>query len=85
LFGDDGTPKQTWTDTQPTCGYWTDVTVIAPDPSGGWSIYNPQKQPAIRHDSNTRAVFALCDGHVEKWKWQDFRNDVNDVFGIKSN
>jgi len=85
LFGDDGTPKQTWTDTQPTCGYWTDVTVIAPDPSVGWSGYNPQKQPAIRHDSNTRAVFALCDGHVEKWNWKNLRNDLNDVFGINSN
>jgi len=85
LFGDDGTPKQTWPDTQPTCGYWTDVTVIAPDPGTGWSGYNPQKQPAIRHDSNTRAVFVLCDGHVEQSRWQDFRNDVNDVFGVNSN
>ena len=85
LFGDDGTPKLTWPDTQPTCGYWTDVTVIAPDPSSGWSGYNPQKQPAIRHDSNTRAVFALCDGHVEKWKWLDLRNDKSDIFGINSN
>ena len=85
LFGDDGTPKQTWTDTQPTCGYWTDVTVIAPDPNSGWRDYNPQKQPAIRHDSNTRAVFALCDGHVEKWKWKELRSNLNDVFGINSN
>jgi len=85
LFGDDGTPKQAWPDSKPTCGYWTDVTVIAPDPTLGFSPYSPQKQPAIRHDSTTRAVFTLCDGHVEKWKWLDLRNDVNDVFGIKSN
>jgi len=85
MFGDDGNPKITWTtDNQPTCGYYTDVTVGAPGINGpGWTAY--PKQPAIRHDGNTRAVFTLCDGHVEKWKWQDFRNDVNDVFGINSN
>jgi prepilin-type N-terminal cleavage/methylation domain-containing protein/prepilin-type processing-associated H-X9-DG protein len=85
MFGDDGTPKTTWPDSQPKCGYWTDVTVAAPDPTVGWANYNPQKQPAVRHDSNTRAVMVFCDGHVEKWKWQDLRNNNNDIFGINSN
>lgn len=85
MFGDDGNPKVTWTaDTQPTCGYWTDVTVGAPGISGpGWTAY--PKQPAIRHDSNKRGIFVLCDGHVESWKWRDFRDNVNDVFGVNSN
>jgi len=85
LYGDNGVAKITpWPDTQPTCGYNTDVTLDAPDPSSGWTggLY---KQPAIRHDSNTRAVFVFCDGHVEKWKWTDLRNDLSDVFGINSN
>ena len=89
MFGDDGTPKTTWPDSQPSCGYWTDVTVAAPDISGGtgtgWANYSPQKQPAVRHDSNTRAVMSFCDGHVEKWKWLDLRHDNNDIFGINSN
>ena len=85
MFGDDGNPKITWSaDSQPTCGYYTDVTVGAPGIYGpGWTAY--PKQPAIRHDGNIRGVFVLCDGHVEKWKFQDFRNDLNDVFGINSN
>jgi prepilin-type N-terminal cleavage/methylation domain-containing protein len=85
MIGDDGNPKTSWTtDSQPTVGYYTDVTVGAPGIGGpGWTAYF--KQPAIRHDSNTRAVFVLCDGHVEKWKWADLRNDNNDVFGINSN
>jgi len=85
MFGDDGNPKVTWsTDNKPTCGYYTDVTVGAPGIyAPGWTAY--PKQPAVRHDGNTRAVFVLCDGHVESWKWQDFRNDVNDVFGVNSN
>jgi len=27
----------------------------------------------------------FCDGHVEKWKWQDLRNNNNDIFGLNSN
>jgi prepilin-type N-terminal cleavage/methylation domain-containing protein len=85
MIGDDGNPKAPWTaDSQPQVGYYTDVTVGAPGMSGpGWTAYS--KQPGIRHDSKTRAVFVLCDGHAEKWKWIDLRNDINDVFGINSN
>ncbi|MEI6195061.1 MAG: prepilin-type N-terminal cleavage/methylation domain-containing protein [Verrucomicrobiota bacterium] len=85
MFGDDGAPKVTWPDSQPKCGYYTDVTVAAPNVNTGWSSYNPQKQPAVRHDSNSRAVMVFCDGHVEKWKWQDLRNNNNDIFGLNSN
>jgi prepilin-type processing-associated H-X9-DG protein len=60
------------------------VTVAAPSPTTGWSSYSPQKQPAIRHDSNSRAVTSFCDGHVEKWNWKDLRNDKDDIFGINS-
>jgi prepilin-type N-terminal cleavage/methylation domain-containing protein len=87
MIGDDGTPKSSWTaDTQPGVDYYTDVTVKAPGTAGGpgWTVAGT-KQPAIRHDSKTRAVFSCCDGHVEKWKWIDLRNDINDVFGINSN
>lgn len=85
MFGDDGNPKVTWTqDTQPTCGYWTDVTVGAPGIGGpGWTGY--PKQPAVRHDSNTRAVMVFCDGHVEKWKWRELRDNKDDIFGLNSN
>ena len=82
LFGDVGTPKATWPDSQPTCGYWTDVTFGAT--LTGWSSYNPQKQPAVRHDGNRAAVFVACDGHVEKWKWPDLRADKNDFMGVNS-
>ena len=82
LFGDVGTPKVTWPDTQPKCGYWTDVTFGAS--LTGWNGDNPQKQPAIRHDSNTRAVFVCCDGHVEKWNWPALRGDQADFMGVNA-
>jgi prepilin-type processing-associated H-X9-DG protein len=40
------------------------------------------KQAACRH--NNRAVFSLCDGHVETWNWNDLSTDARDVFAIKS-
>jgi prepilin-type N-terminal cleavage/methylation domain-containing protein/prepilin-type processing-associated H-X9-DG protein len=85
LFGDDGSTKPAWNqDSQPPA-YITDVTFFPPAPNSGWQTYNPQKQPAIRHDSKTRAVFVHCDGHVEKWKWKDLRSNLNDAFGVNSN
>ncbi len=67
--------------------YLTDVTVIKPTlnptlPNTGWSAVNPSKQAGCRH--NARANFALCDGHVETWKWSDLSADVNDLFAISS-
>jgi prepilin-type N-terminal cleavage/methylation domain-containing protein/prepilin-type processing-associated H-X9-DG protein len=80
LFGDVGVAKNTPpnANTQPAGGYYTDVGMAPPDKNTAWLNY--AKQPAARHDSNTRAVMSFCDGHVEKWKWLDLRNDVNDIF-----
>jgi len=80
LFGDNGIARVTPSNanTPPTGGYNTDVTLAPPDLNTAWLNY--PKQPAARHDGNTRAVMSFCDGHVEKWKWLDLRNDVNDIF-----
>ena len=80
LYGDLGDPKNATipANSPPSGGYYTDLTTGPPDPTAGWSVY--YKQPAVRHDSNTRAVMSFCDGHVEKWKWLDLRNDLNDLF-----
>ncbi len=80
LYGDLGDPKEATipANSPPSGGYYTDMSLAPPDPTAGWSV--EYKQPAVRHDSNTRAVMSFCDGHVEKWKWQDLRNDVNDIF-----
>jgi prepilin-type N-terminal cleavage/methylation domain-containing protein/prepilin-type processing-associated H-X9-DG protein len=84
MVGDVGTPKADWPDSQPTCGYWTDVSFGVPKSADGWTSYSPQKQPAVRHDSNARAVMVFCDGHVNKLKWQDLRNNNDDMFGINA-
>jgi len=87
LMGDVGVPKKfPWPDTQPTCGYYTEITTKQPSPGIGWQIYGQsmQKQPAVRHSTLTRAVLSFCDGHTESWKWTDFRANQNDVFAINS-
>ena len=82
-IGDVGDPKPLpWGDKQPKA-YMTDITAKQPDPAIGWSAQPNEKQPGCRH--NGRAVFSLCDGHVESWKWTDLRHDMNDVFAINSN
>ena len=80
LVGDVGVAKNTPPNasSQPAGGYYTDVGLAPPDKNTAWLNYT--KQPAVRHDSNTRAVMSFCDGHVEKWKWLDLRNDANDIF-----
>ena len=81
LMGDTGVPKATgWPDTFPTCGYYTEITTKAPDPSAGWTTQI--KQPACRHDQ--KAVLSFCDGHVEKGNFPDLRKDKNDIFGVNS-
>lgn len=81
MMGDVGIPKsQPWPDTQPTCGFWTEITTKVPDVSSGWTALS--KQPATRH--NSRAVMALCDGHTESWKWADLRANKDDIFAINS-
>ncbi len=92
LFGDGGQPVtpagalQSLTATQqPTPLYDAFVQVAMPNPWGtttGFTYYNCY--PAIVHDSNTRAVIAFCDGHVEKWGWLDLLNDKNDLFARDS-
>ena len=88
LIGDVGIPKTgASTDKMPTGGYYTEVVTKQPDPNTGWSAgaaaAGGSKQPACRH--SRRATFSSCDGHVESWKWADFRANKNDVFGINSN
>jgi prepilin-type N-terminal cleavage/methylation domain-containing protein/prepilin-type processing-associated H-X9-DG protein len=80
LVGDNGVAKVTPpnANTPPVGGYYTDVTLAPPDKNTAWLNY--PKQPAVRHAGNTRAIMSFCDGHVEKWKWLDLRNDVNDIF-----
>ena len=91
LFGDVGLPKSV-ADQQanrfPTSGYSTEFTTRQPNPPGllggqGWvNAPTPNKQAACRH--NRRAVFSLCDGHSESWKWEDLVQDKDDVFAINS-
>jgi len=86
LIGDVGFPKNNLgnQDKLPAAGYRTELTTKQPSPSSGWSGQGSSnyKQPAARH--NERAVFSFCDGHVESWRWQDLRNNKDDVFAIKS-
>jgi len=86
LIGDVGTPKAGGNLNQLPASYYTDITVIkpviSPPPGSGWTTVPSYKQAACRH--NGRAVFSLCDGHVENWKWSDLRTDLNDVFAINS-
>jgi prepilin-type N-terminal cleavage/methylation domain-containing protein len=82
LVGDVGDPKvDGYMNIQPT-GYNTDITVIKPIPPNGWTSVPSYKQAACRH--NGRAVFSLCDDHVESWTWKNLSTDVNDVFALHS-
>ena len=91
LFGDVGLPKlasDLAANRFPSGGYNTEFSTRQPNPPGllpgqGWvNAPTPQKQAACRH--NRRAVFVLCDGHSESWKWEDLVSDKNDVFAIYS-
>ena len=62
--------------------YVTEITTFKAINGSAWTTYTPSKQAACRH--NARANFALCDGHVETWKWLDLSTDVNDVFAVQS-
>jgi prepilin-type N-terminal cleavage/methylation domain-containing protein/prepilin-type processing-associated H-X9-DG protein len=82
LMGDVGVPKfpiDTVLGRLPS-EYLTEITTFQPT-SAGWKS-PPFKQPACRHYG--RAVFSLCDGHVENWKWADLRANNNDVFAVNS-
>jgi prepilin-type N-terminal cleavage/methylation domain-containing protein/prepilin-type processing-associated H-X9-DG protein len=90
LFGDVGLPKSIADQDSnrfPTSGYSTEFTTRQPvpglGPTQGWvTAPPPNKQAACRH--NRRAVFVLCDGHSESWKWEDLVTDKSDVFAINS-
>ena len=82
LIGDIGVPKANPTVDKMPAAYYTEVTTKQPDPTTGWTAVAAYKQPACRHSG--RAVFSLCDGHVESWKWSDLRANLNDVFAINS-
>lgn len=82
LIGDVGVPKSSPTVDEMPSAYYTEVTTKQPSPTAGWTTAAAYKQPACRHSG--RAVFSLCDGHVEAWKWTDLRADLNDIFAINS-
>lgn len=81
MYGDIGQLKTVWNNTQPTCGYYT-----TGDFPAYWypGIANDLKQPAVRHDGKNRCVIGFCDGHVEKWNWQDLGNNKDDYMGRNS-
>jgi prepilin-type processing-associated H-X9-DG protein len=80
LVGDVGHPMASapYQDAMPS-SYYTDVDTKPPLPTTGWTAVSGYHQPACRHNGGT-AVFSLCDGHVELWKWASLRADNNDVF-----
>lgn len=82
MIGDVGTPKSGGATDKMPAAYNTEVTAKQPTVAGGWTTAPSGKQPACRH--NGHAVFSLCDGHVESWKWADLRANANDVFAINS-
>jgi len=90
LFGDVGLPKSLADQGMnrfPASGYSTEFSTRQPVPgllpNQGWvTAPPPNKQAACRHAK--RAVFSLCDGHSESWRWVDLVTDVNDVFAIYS-
>jgi prepilin-type processing-associated H-X9-DG protein len=81
MIGDVGYPKNGMTSDKMPTAYYTEIATKQPSPTSGWAIA-PYKQPAARHDG--RAVFSLCDGHIENWKWLDLRKNKGDVFAINS-
>jgi prepilin-type N-terminal cleavage/methylation domain-containing protein/prepilin-type processing-associated H-X9-DG protein len=62
--------------------YVTEITTYKAINGSAWTTYPIGKQPRCQHGA--RANFALCDGHVETWKWLDLSTDLNDVFAVKS-
>ena len=48
------------------------------DPHNGWILWRPQKQPACRHNQKGNVTFV--DGHVETWRYGDFRQNKNNIF-----
>jgi prepilin-type N-terminal cleavage/methylation domain-containing protein/prepilin-type processing-associated H-X9-DG protein len=76
LMGDTGIPKKAGT--EPAGGYLTEIVTFPPDPTAGWKLWVPMKQPACRH--NLKGDVTFVDGHVETWRYQDFRSNKNNIF-----
>lgn len=77
LMGDTGVPKDL--NNVPYGGYTTEIVTFPPDPTThNWNVWSPPKQPACRH--NLRANIVFVDGHCESWKYEDLRNNKNDIF-----
>ena len=80
LMGDTGIPKNPAK--VPSGGYLTEIVTFPPDPVSGWTLWLPQKQPACRH--NQRGNVTMVDGHVETWRYADFRTNKNNIFGLNN-
>ena len=77
LMGDTGVPRDTAR--VPASGYLTEIVTFPPDPQSGWNLWSPPKQPACRH--NLKGNVTFVDGHVETWRYTDFRANKNNIFG----
>jgi len=82
LMGDTGVPRSSTN--VPDSGYLTEIVTFPPNPdlrAVRWTTFDaPQKQPACRHRRKGNVMFV--DGHVETWRYSDFRKNKDDVFGI---
>jgi len=76
LMGDTGVPRNPGKN--PPDSYLTEIVTFPPDKATGWSLWNPQKQPACRH--NLRGNVTFADGHVETLRYVDFRENRNNLF-----
>jgi prepilin-type N-terminal cleavage/methylation domain-containing protein/prepilin-type processing-associated H-X9-DG protein len=76
LMGDTGVPKNPAK--VPGGGYLTEIVTFPPDPQSGWTLWRPPKQPACRH--NQKGTVTFVDGHVETWRYLDFRQNENNIF-----
>lgn len=77
LVGDTGVPRNP--NKVPEGGYLTEIVTFPPDKASGWTLWQPQKQPACRH--NNKANITFVDGHVEGWLYRDLRANKDNVFG----
>ena len=78
LMGDTGVPRNPGKN--PPDSYLTEIVTFPPDKAAGWSLWNPQKQPACRH--NRRGNVTFGDGHVESLRYLDFRENRNNLFAL---
>jgi prepilin-type N-terminal cleavage/methylation domain-containing protein/prepilin-type processing-associated H-X9-DG protein len=76
LMGDTGVPRIP--SKAPDGGYTTEIVTFPPDKTTGWTTWNPQKQPACRHQRKANVTFV--DGHVETWNYPDLRANKGNIF-----